>query len=134
VIDDAVGFVDVVESAIAKAAHGRVIFFAGDIVVSFIEQFHSAMKTSGTIHACIDGRMIVQVLAVIDCSPFDFFNGFVNLVNRVFFFFVHVMGGSEVFEVSAGVPQISECVQIGRMPSRFVGKAQCSGESHKKDY
>jgi ethanolamine utilization microcompartment shell protein EutS len=55
-IDDAMGFVDVMKGAIAKAAHGRVIFFAGDIVVSFVEQFHGAVIASGAIHARIDRR------------------------------------------------------------------------------
>ena len=41
--DDAVRFVDVAEGAIAQTAHGRIIFFAGDIIVRLVEQFQGAV-------------------------------------------------------------------------------------------
>ena len=59
-IDDAMGFVDVMKSTIPKPPHGRVIFFPGDVIVSFIEQFHRAVKAAGTVHSCVDWGMIVQ--------------------------------------------------------------------------
>jgi hypothetical protein len=76
--------------------------------------------------------MIVQILAVVDRSSLNFVDSFVDLVNGVLFFFVHVMGGSEVLEMGAGVPQIGKCVQVCRMPSRFVAKAEGSADSYKK--
>jgi hypothetical protein len=128
-------FVDVMKGAVPKPTHGWIIFFAGDVIVSFIQQFHRAVKAAGAIHACIDRRMIVQVLAVVNRSPLNFVDGFINLVDGVFFFFVHVMGGSQVFQMSARVPQVSERVQISRMPSRFVGESQGGADSNKKhDY
>jgi hypothetical protein len=36
VIDDAVRFFDVMKGATPKTPHGRVIFFLGDVIVSFI--------------------------------------------------------------------------------------------------
>jgi len=51
----------------------------------------------------------------------------------VLFFFVHVMGGSQVLQMSAGVAQIGKGMQVCGMPSRFVGEGQCSGDSNKKD-
>jgi hypothetical protein len=132
VIDDAMRFVDVMKGTIPKPPHGRVIFFPGDVIVSFIEQFHRAVKAAGAVHPYVDWRMIVQILAVVDRSPLNFVDGFIDLVNGVLFFFVHVMGGSQILQMSAGMPQISKRVQICRMASRFVGKANSSAQSNKK--
>jgi len=132
VIDDAMRFVDVMKGAVPKPTYGWIIFFAGDVIVSFIQQFHRAVKAAGAIHASIDRRMIVQILAVVNRSPLDFLDGFVNLINRVLFFLVHVMGGSQVFQMRARVPQIGQGVQVCRMPSRFVGKAGSGAESYKR--
>jgi hypothetical protein len=134
-IDDAVGFVDVVQGAIAKTAHRRVIFFPGNVIVSFVQEFHRAVKAAGPVHAGIDRRMIVQILAVVNRGPLDFVDGFVDLVNGVLFFLVHVIGGRQVFEMSAGVAQVRERVQVSRMPSGFVGESECGTESDQKhDY
>jgi hypothetical protein len=122
VIDDAMCFIDVQECAIAQTAHGRIVLFTGDIVVRFIQQFQGTVKAPGAIHSCIDWRMIIQVLAVVDRSSLDFIDGFVNFIHRMLFFFVHVMSGSKVLQMSARVPQISESMQVCRMPSRLVGK------------
>jgi hypothetical protein len=133
-IDDAMGFVDVVQGSIAKTAHGRIIFFTGDVVVSFIQEFHGAVKAAVAVHVRIDRRMIVQVLAVVNRSPLDFIDGFVDLVDGVFFFFIHVMGWRQVFEMSARMAEIGERVQVSRMPSGFVGECECGTESdHKHD-
>jgi hypothetical protein len=134
-IDDAMGFVDVVQRSVAKTAHGRVIFFPGNVIVSFIQKFHGAVKAAGAVHSGIDWGMIVQVLAVVNRCPLDFVDGFVDLVDGVLFFLVHVMGGRQVFEVGAGVAQVGKRVQVCRMPSRFVGETECGAESDKKhDY
>jgi hypothetical protein len=122
-IDDVVGFVDVHNSAIPQAAHRGIVFFVGDVVVRFIQQFEGAMESAGAIHSGINRRMIVQVLAIPDRSSLDFIDRFVDFFNGVAFFFVHVITRSRVFQVSAGVPQVGESVQISGMPSRFVGES-----------
>ena len=43
VIDDAMRLIDVMNGAIAESADGRIIFFAGDIVVRLVEQFEGAV-------------------------------------------------------------------------------------------
>jgi hypothetical protein len=135
VIDDAVGFVDVMQGAVAQAARGGIVFFARDVVVSFIEQFHGAVKAAGAVHAGIDWRMIVQVLAVVDRGALDLIDGFVDLFNGVLFLFIHVMRWSEVLKMGAGVAQVGEGVQVGWMPSRFVGESNGGAQSDKKyDY
>jgi hypothetical protein len=47
--------------------------------------------------------MIVQILAVVDRGQLDFCDGLVDLVDRMLFFLVHVMSGSQVLQMSAGV-------------------------------
>ena len=123
-IDDAVGFVDMLQSAITQAAYGRVIFFPGDVIVSFVQQLQRSVIAAGAVHSCIDRRMIVQVLAVVDRCALDFADCSVDLCDGVLFFPVHVMSGRQVFQVSAGVAEIGERVQVGRMSSRFVGKTR----------
>jgi hypothetical protein len=132
VFDDVVGFVDVLESAVAQAAHGRIILLPGDIIVSFIQQFQRAVVAAGAIHSRIYRGMIVQVLAVVNCGALDFIDGPVNFFNGVLFLFFHVMGGRQVFQVSAGMAQVGKRMQVCRMSSRFVGKADSGAESHKK--
>jgi hypothetical protein len=61
VIDDAVRFVDVLQSAIPQTAHGRIVFLACDVIVSFIQQFQRAVVAAGAVHSGIDRRMIVQI-------------------------------------------------------------------------
>ena len=48
------------------------------------------------------------------------------------FFSVHVMSRSQVLQMSAGVAQIGERVQICRMPSRFVGEGQGRAKSYNE--
>ena len=103
VFDDVMRFVDVVKGAIPQASNGRIIFFASDVIVRLVEQFLRAVEAPGAVHARIDWRMVVQIFAIIDCGTLDFFNRFIDFVNRMLFFFVHLMRGGQVFKMSAGV-------------------------------
>jgi hypothetical protein len=47
-------------------------------------------------------------------------------------FFVHVMSGSQILQVGPRMTQIGECVQVCRMPSRFVGETQRGAENNNK--
>jgi hypothetical protein len=131
VIDDAMRFVDVHDSAIPQASHRGVVFFVGDVVVRFIQQFEGAMEAAGAIHSGINRRMIAQVLAIPNRSSLDFIDSFVDFLNGVALFFVHVITRSRVFQVRAGVPQVGESVQVSRMPARFVGEGQSGASSDK---
>jgi hypothetical protein len=131
-IDDAMSFVDVMEGAIPKTAYGRVIFFPGDVIVSFVQQFHGTVKAAGAVHSGINRRVVVQILAIVNRGMLNFFNGFVNLFDGVLFFLVHVMSWSQVLQMSPGVAQVGERMEIRRMPSRFVSKAEGSAQGNKK--
>ncbi len=93
------------------------------------------MKTAGAIQVRIDLRMVVQILAVIDGGVLDFADGFVDFFDGVLLFVVHVLGCGELAQMGAGMAQVSESVQIGGMPSGFVGEGQGSAKSdHKHEY
>lgn len=120
-IDGAMRFINMMNSAIPQAPCGGVVFFPRNVIARLIQQFHCAAITSGAIHSCIDRRMIVQPLAVVDGRSFNLIDGFVNFVDSAFFFFVHVIGRGRVFEVGAGMPQIGKGMEICRMSSGFIG-------------
>jgi len=132
VVDDAVGLVDVMDGAIAQTADGRVIFFAGNIVVRLVEQFQRAVKAASALHVGVDRRMVFKVLAVINRGVLDFPDGFVDLFDGVLFFAVHMLGRRQLAEVGARVPQVGERVQVSRMSSRFVGESQSGADGDKK--
>jgi hypothetical protein len=119
-----VGFVDVMKSAIPETLNGRVIFFPGNVIVGLIQELLRTTEAARAIHSRINRRMIIQVLAVVNRGTLDFVDGFVDLVDGVLFLFVHVMGGSHIFQMGTGVPQIGKRVQVCRMPPRFVSEAQ----------
>jgi hypothetical protein len=134
-IDYVVRFVDVMDGAIPQAAHGWIVFLACDVIVRSIQQFQRAVVAAGAVHSGIDRRMVVQILSIPNGSLLDFVDGFVDLLNGVFFFLVHVMRGRQVLQMGAGMAQVGEGMQVRRMPSWFVGESEGSADSDKKhDY
>ncbi|HXW91837.1 MAG TPA: hypothetical protein VEK33_14905, partial [Terriglobales bacterium] len=131
-IDDVVGFVDVMKSAIPETPNRGVIFFSGDVIVSLIQEFLGTTEAARAVQSRINRWMIVQVLAVVNRSTLNFVDGFVDLVDGVLFLFVHVMSGSQALQMCAGVPQVGKRVQVCRMPSRFVSKAQDGAGGNNK--
>jgi len=124
-IDDAMGFVDVMERTVAQTARRGIIFLAGDIVVRLVEQFQRTVIATLTAHMSIDRGMIIQVLAVINRSVFDLSDGAVNFVDGALFFVIDAVGRREPVQVSPGVTQVGQRVQVCRMPPWFVGPGQC---------
>jgi hypothetical protein len=131
-IDDVVRFVDVAEGAIAQTAHRWIIFFAGDIVVRLVEQFQGAVIAASAIYVRIDRRVIIQILAIVNRSVLDLCDGFVDFFDGVIFFPIHAAGPCSTLQVSAGVAQVGEGVQVGRMPSRFIGEGQSGAGSNNE--
>jgi len=132
VIDDAVRFVDVAEGAIAQTAHGGIIFFAGDIIVRLVEQFQSAVIAASASYVRIYRRMVIQILAIINRGALDLSDGFVDLLDGVIFFSIHAARPCSSLQVSARVAQVGERVQVGRMPSGFIGEGQRGAGSNKE--
>ncbi len=125
-------FINVMEGAIAQAAYGWIILFPCDVVVCLVQQFQSAMKAAAAIHLRIDWRMVVQILPVVDGSPLNLVDRPIDLFDGVLFFFIHVISGGQVLQMSARMPQVGKRVQVCRMPSRLVSEGERGADSHKK--
>src|ERR1700687_4954382 len=65
-LDVVVGLVDMLEGALLQPLGEGVVFFLGDIIVGFVEQFDRAVQAAGPVHAGIDGGGLVDGLPVID--------------------------------------------------------------------
>jgi hypothetical protein len=135
--DVAVGLVDVLEGALLETLREGVVFFPRDIVVCFVEQFDCAVQTTGPVHAGIDGHVIVDVFAVIDGGFLDFGDGVVDFVDG-FLFLLAQFAVIGALQMSAGVAQIGERVEISRVFTRsrglgrdVRGNKQQRGESSK---
>jgi len=79
--DVMMGPVDVFEGAPLQALREPVVLLFSYVVMGLVDQLEGAAKAAVPIHMGIDRRMIVEVLAVVDGSPLDFVDGFIDFVN-----------------------------------------------------
>jgi hypothetical protein len=124
-LDDVVRAVNVLEGAMTQAVREDVVLFLGEVAMGFIEKFQGAMIAAGATEVRVDGRMVIQILAVVNGSALDFGDGLVDLDDGVFFFAVHMAGVSLVCEMGPRVAKVGERVEVSGMMPRFVGKAEC---------
>jgi hypothetical protein len=124
-LDDVVRAVNVLQGAMTQAVRENVVLFLGEVAMRFIEKFEGAMITAGATEVRVDGRMVIQILAVVDGSTLDFGDGLVDLDDGVFFFAVHMARVRLVREMSARVAKVGESMEVGGMMPWFVGKAEC---------
>ena len=75
------GPVDMAKGALLEALGKGIIFLAGDILMRLLEQFFGAMESARVVHAGVDWRMVVEILAVVDGGLLDFGNGGVDFAN-----------------------------------------------------
>ncbi len=133
--DDVVRFIDVLQGATTQPVGKTVIFLFRDVVMCPIEQFERFAIAAPAVNVRINRRMVIQILAIIDRSALDLVDCFVDLGDGVIFFPIHPAGPCPALQMSARVAKIGEGMQVGRMPSGFVGKGQCGANRHKKcDY
>jgi hypothetical protein len=79
--------VDVAKSALLEPLGETIVFFTRDVVVSFIEKFDGAMETAGPVEMSVHGRMVVEILAIIDSGFLDFVDSVVDFVDGLLFLF-----------------------------------------------
>jgi hypothetical protein len=75
------GVVNVPEGALLQPLREAVVFLMRNVLARFLEKFLSAMQTAGTVQSGVHWRVVVEVLAVVNRSPLDFIDRFVDLVN-----------------------------------------------------
>ncbi len=108
--------VDVAKSALLEPLGETIVFFTGDIVVSFIEKFDGAVETAGPVEMSVNRGMVVEILAVIDSGFLNFVDGVVNFVDG-FLFLITELAMIGAIEMSASVAKVSQSVKIGWMSS-----------------
>jgi hypothetical protein len=128
-LDVLVGFVDVLQRAHLKALSKRVVFFLGYVVMSLVDKLKSPVETSAPVEAGINGRMIVQVLAIIDGRSLDFADSFIDIVDGFLFLFAQFPAVGPL-EMSPGMAQIRQSMQISRMLPR---RLRCCGDNRWND-
>jgi hypothetical protein len=134
VIDDAVRFVDVFQGAMTQAMGKAVIFFLLDVVMGRVEQLQGTMIAASASHVIVDGRMVIQVFAVINRSVLDLCDRLVDLFDGVIFFSIHAAGPRPAFQMSARGAEVGECVQVGGMSPGIIGEGHGGTDSKQKRY
>lgn len=99
------GPVNVPEGALLQALREAVVFLMRNVPVRFIEKFLSAMQTAGTVQSGVHWRVVVEVLAVVNRSPLNFVDSFVDLVNG-FLFLLAMRAAVRTLQMGARVTQI----------------------------
>ena len=108
--------VDVVQRSVLQSLGKDVVFFLGDIAMGAIKQLEGAMKPAGIIQGGVDGRMIVEILAVIDGSFFDFVDGAVDGFDGEMVAWTDVLASEE----KASGTQVRQRMEIAGMISRQI--------------
>jgi hypothetical protein len=73
-----VGAIDVRDHAVTQSARSSIIFFFLEIVMSLVQKLAGIMQESDPGVVRINGRAVSNVLAVVECGAFDFFDGVVD--------------------------------------------------------
>ena len=135
VLDDVVRLIDMSQRPAPQSMSIAVIFFFLDVAVRTVKQFERSPISACVSKMRIYWRMVVQVLPIVNRSPFDFSDGFVDLRDGMFLLPIHPLGGRHALQVSASMAQVREGVQIRRMSSRIVCKGQRGTERNDEcDY
>ena len=135
VFDDAVRLVDVLQGTMTQAMGKAVIFLLFDVMTGRVEQFQGAMITASASHVVVDGRMVIQILAIINRGVLDLCDRLVDLRDGVIFFSIHPAGPCPTLQMSARVAEVGESVQVGRMSPGIIREGHGGTDSNQKhDY
>jgi hypothetical protein len=95
--------VDVLQRSQLQPLRKAIVLFMRDIVVRLVDQFKSAMQAARPVEPGINGRVIVEILAVVNRGPLDLADGLVDLMDRFLLLFPQ-FSVSGAFQVGSGVP------------------------------
>ena len=111
--------IDAVQNPMLEPADLRIVLFLIDVRVSLAEILDGFHKLAATLPH-IAGWMIVDILPIIDRSPFELVYRMSNLSECRIFVAVHpAISRLGVTEIPARRAQISQRVQVRRMSSRY---------------
>ena len=75
----------VFQCARLRTHRGRIIFLARHVSMRAVNQLHRFVQTPAPRHMVVNGRMFIDVLAVVNGRLFDFIDRPVKFVPGVFF-------------------------------------------------
>ena len=128
--DVLMSLVNVFEGALLQSLREGVVFFLGNIAVCLVDQFQRAVKPAGPIHAGVNRRMIVQVLAVVDAGLFDFVDRFIDFMDGFLLLFLQ-LPAVRALQVRSGVTQVGQGVKVSRMLSGRLRLCHNKGRHHE---
>lgn len=105
------------KGTLLEALGKAIIFFMGDVLMGFLEQFFGAVKAAGVVQARVHRRVIIQVLAIVNRCLFDFANGVIDRVNGFFFLMAQFAVAPTDFQVGASRAQIGKSMKVSGMPA-----------------
>ena len=108
-------FIDMHKRPLLQALGKTVVLVLRDIAVRLVYQFEGPPQTAGPVHVRIDRRMIVQVLAVIDCGLLDFIDGVVDFVNGFLFLLAELPTRGTPLQLCPRISKIGKRAKICRM-------------------
>jgi hypothetical protein len=108
------GTINVPNHAISQATRFGIIFFLFDVVMSMVQKFAGIMQTSDPGFVRINGRVLFDVLAVIECGALDLVNGVVNFSNGGALFSVQSATVGPL-QMRTRITQIGKRAQVGWM-------------------
>jgi hypothetical protein len=115
-LDGLVRFVDVLDGLVAKTACGLVMLTVCHIAMRISDSLQGAVKPTRNGQLGLNRRMHIQIFPILDSGIFDHSNGFVDFVEGPVLVMFHDIR-RVLFQQSAGVTQVGQCVQISRMRS-----------------
>src|ERR1700677_4239887 len=117
--------VDVPKSAISETSYRWIVLFAIRVGPHLPQKIGCFVQASAVVSGYIGSRMVVDIFAIVDGGPRNFFDCTINLADR--FTFVRTHGGitRPMFKHPSRSAQIRKRMQVGGM---LAGLRNAPGE------
>jgi hypothetical protein len=129
-LDVVMRLVDVHDGARLKTLRKGVVFFLGNVVVGFVDELESPVETAAPVETCVHGRMIVDILSVIDGGFLDFVDGLIDFVDGMLFL-VTQFTAVGALQMGSSMAEIRQSVKIRWMLSRRL--RLCRSEDDRRN-
>jgi hypothetical protein len=77
------GGLDMLERTVLQALRGRIVLLAVDVLMDLAQELRRLVETARMIFRDVDGRMVFEVLAVINGGALDLAEGGVDLLDGI---------------------------------------------------
>jgi hypothetical protein len=108
------GAIDMFECARLQTFGEAIVFFAGYVAVSFVEEFDGLVQAPGPVEMRVNGYMVVDIFSILDGGFLDFEDGGVDFFDGCAFLFF-ALAAAGTFEMGARVAKVGQGVQVRGM-------------------